>query len=196
MIPILSPLLQKRRHEAVKPFLRGDILDLGCGHAEIISLLSEHQTYVGVEGDPDIFNWLKSNFPGFEFYLRDLNWDELNLNRIFDTILMVAIIEHIVNPSFVLSQIPSLLKSDGLLVLTTPTILGDKVHRFGARLGLFSMIAVRDHVRIYDYHSLHTLMKNNGLDIKQYKKFMFGGNQVCLCSPSSNYSNLDRPIKL
>lgn len=36
---LLSNFLQKKRIQAVAPFLQGDILDIGCGYSEIIHLL-------------------------------------------------------------------------------------------------------------------------------------------------------------
>jgi len=181
MAPVLSPYLQKKRFEAVRPYLQGNILDLGCGGAEIISLLHPGQNYLGVEGNSDTVRRLKSTHPSFEFLLRDLEHDELDIDQKFDTVLLIAVIEHLHDPECLLRQIPALLSSSGKLVITTPTPLGDRLHKLGARVGLFSMIAVHDHERIYTYHTLRDSLSRGGLDIREYRRFLFGGNQLCVC---------------
>jgi SAM-dependent methyltransferase len=178
MQPLLSPFLQKQRFQAIHPYLFGDILDLGCGHAEITQLLEEAQSYTGIEEDVNLISWLEKNFPNRKFYRRDLDNEDLDIPGRFDTILMVALIEHLRNPELLLAQIPDYLKDEGKLVITTPTPFGDRVHRIGARLGFFSMIAVRDHEIIYSHFNLRSLLEENGFTIIHYQSFLIGGNQL------------------
>lgn len=181
MSPLFSPYLQMKRFEAVEPYLQGKILDLGCGGAEILSWLKTGQRYVGVEGNFETVRRLKNAYPSFEFFLRDLEHDEINITQKFDSVLLIAVIEHLRNPEYLLRQIPGLLSPSGNLVITTPTPLGDRLHKIGARLGLFSMIAVHDHEQIYTYQTLKETLSRAGLIIREYREFLFGGNQLCVC---------------
>jgi 2-polyprenyl-3-methyl-5-hydroxy-6-metoxy-1,4-benzoquinol methylase len=147
--PLLSPYLQSRRFQAVKPFLIGDVLDLGCGQAELAAWLEPGQIYYGVEGDEVRVARLRDLFPAWSFLSFDLDQDRLDVGRQFDTITMIAVIEHLNNPSNLLTQLPALLTPNGHLVITTPSPLGDRVHRMGARLGLFSMIAVESQSNLF-----------------------------------------------
>jgi 2-polyprenyl-3-methyl-5-hydroxy-6-metoxy-1,4-benzoquinol methylase len=185
MPPLLSPYLQKKRFEAVKPYLHGKVLDLGCGGAEILSWLNPRQSYVGVEGNLETVFRLKKMYPALEFLLRDLEHDELGFSQKFDTILLIAVIEHLHDPDHLLSQIPGLLMPTGNLVITTPTPMGDRFHKIGAKLGLFSMIAVYDHEVIYTFKTLKNTLSRVGLDIRKYQQFLFGGNQLCICGIGS-----------
>lgn len=178
MQPLLSPFLQKQRFQAIQPYLIGNILDLGCGHAEMTQLLNEAQSYIGIEEDANLISWLEENFPNRKFYQRDLDHDDLDIPGQFDTILMVALIEHLRNPERLLAQIPDHLKNEGRLVITTPTPFGDRIHRIGARLGFFSMIAVRDHEIIYTKTRLQSLLEKNGFTIIHNRSFLIGGNQL------------------
>ncbi len=181
MQPLLSSFLQKQRFQAIQPYLDGDILDLGCGHAEIIQLLDGSRSYSGVEENANLIRWLKENFPNQKFYQRDLDQEQLDIPGRFDTILMVAFIEHLKNPDWLLTQLPAYMSEEGKLVLTTPTPLGDRIHRVGARLGLFSMVAVHDHETIYTHNMLRLLLEKNGLSIAHYQRFLRGGNQLFVC---------------
>lgn len=181
MQPILSSFLQKQRFRAIQPYLEGEILDLGCGHAEVIQFFDGIMSYTGIESDSNLILWLNENFPTKMFYQRDLDEEKLNIPGCFDTILMVALIEHLNNPDQLLSQIPTYLKKEGNLVITTPTPLGDRIHRIGARLGLFSMIAVHDHKTIFTNNTLQLLVEENGLNLVHYHRFLSGGNQLFVC---------------
>jgi SAM-dependent methyltransferase len=182
MQPLLSPFLQRQRFHAIHPYLFGDILDLGCGHAEVTQLLEEAQSYIGIEQDVNLISWLEENFPSRKFYQRDLDCEDLDIPGRFDTILMVALIEHLRNPERLLSQLPGYLKDEGKLVITTPTPFGDRIHRIGARLGFFSMIAVRDHETIYTKTKLRSLLEKNGFALIHHRSFLIGGNQLFVYS--------------
>lgn len=110
----------------VLPYIQGDVLDLGCGVSRIPKYLKPGSKYVGVEISTKFIEWLKENYPHYTFYQWDLENDQLNLNSQFDTVLMIAVLEHLHNPDNILKQISSFLKPDGKLVMTTPTPLGGK----------------------------------------------------------------------
>lgn len=185
MPPLLSGYLRKRRFQAIAPYLRGNVLDLGCGLARVQILLTPDQEYVGVEGPPAFVKWLKSHYPGRQFYQRDLDQDKLDLDEAFDTILMAAIVEHLEHPEYILCQIPAYLKPGGRLLITTPTPLGDRFHRLGARLGLFWQSAVEEHETIFTRDTLAPLLHSNGLIIQHYERFLLGGNQLFVCQKAA-----------
>lgn len=181
MVPLLSAFLQRQRRTAVSPYIYGDVLDLGCGVTDIWTLLRPDQHYVGVEGHAGMLRWLIENRPGHEFHQRDLDKDDLALEGQFDTILMLAVIEHLKEPDRVLAQIPRYLKPDGKLLITTPSPWGDVIHRNGARIGLFYMDAVRQHQTIFTYDGLRVRLERNGLNTIHYQTFLLGGNQLFVC---------------
>jgi hypothetical protein len=48
--PLLSPYLQSRRFQAVKPFLIGDVLDLGCARQKYGSLVGARTNLLRPKG--------------------------------------------------------------------------------------------------------------------------------------------------
>jgi SAM-dependent methyltransferase len=179
---LLSGFLQRRRFRVVAPYLTGDVLDLGCGEARILPYLKPGQLYVGVDRYADLIHRLQEIHADHEFYRRDFDGGELSFPRQFDTVLMLAVIEHLTYPERVLAQIPNQLKPGGRLLITTPSPLGDKVHRFGARLGLFSLAAARDHMCIYTKPVLQRRLEQAGLRLTTYHPFLLGGNQLFVCA--------------
>jgi 2-polyprenyl-3-methyl-5-hydroxy-6-metoxy-1,4-benzoquinol methylase len=183
---LLSGFLTRQRFKAVFPYIRGEILDIGCGYGRILSLLPPRTPYVGVDSGPEILQYLRQTYPGHEFYQLDLDKDALQLGQRFDTILMLAVIEHLSRPQEALCQAQGHLKPDGRLLITTPSHFGDQIHRLGARFGLFSQFAADDHETIFNQASLHKLLESCDLQIDRYRRFLYGGNQLFVCSRRRN----------
>lgn len=177
MAVIVSKFLERARVSAALPYIQGSVLDLGCGYGAVLSRLTPEQ-YVGIEGDPTVFRWLKKTYPDQTFIQRDLDTDPLDLNQMFDTVVMLAVIEHLKHPENILQQISMYLNPGGKLVLTTPSPIGDQIHQIGARVGLFSKLAMEDHETIFNQRTLTALVANYQLEPVLFRRFLLGGNQL------------------
>lgn len=175
---VLSGFLREQRWRAARPYLRGAVLDLGCSDGWLAARLPAEQAYLGVERSPDTIAWLEAHYPGRRFLRRDLDRDDLALTERFDTIVLLAILEHLRDPDRVLRQLAGCLRPAGRVVLTTPTPPGDRVHQIGARLGLFSRAAMDEHATIFNRASLEPRLERNGLRLVHYRTFLLGGNQL------------------
>ena len=184
MAALLSSFLQRQRLRVAKPYIHGQVLDLGCGFGEVTQLIPQ-EDYIGIDGQIKIVEWLRVNHPGYEFHHFDLDHDQLTLNLKFDTIIMLAVIEHLEHPDKILSQIPSLLKIGGLFVMTTPAPSGNILHKIGAEIGIFSKHAAEDHEIIFTFESMKPYLSRNGLKIREYCQFLFGTNQLFICESIS-----------
>jgi 2-polyprenyl-3-methyl-5-hydroxy-6-metoxy-1,4-benzoquinol methylase len=183
MNPILAPFLQRQRYQAVKPYLIGDILDLGCGYGHLLDLLRPDQGYAGVDADLDVIARTQERHPSRTFYRCDLDHETLSLDQTFDTVVMLAILEHLANPENLIEALGRHLKPGGRAVLTTPTPLGNRIHHFGSHLGLFYIEAAMDHKTIFDRRILKNLLETHGFHVSVYRTFLLGGNQLCVAVP-------------
>lgn len=181
---VLSRFIAKQRYQKVAPYIQGDVLDLGCQKAQILEEFgSSINSYCGVELLEETVVEAKKKHQDASFYQRDLDQDELNLPDKFDCILMVALIEHLFNQKFVMDSVAQCLKPGGVVVLTTPTPFGnDVVHRAGASLGLFSKVAVDDHIVIYNRLRFKILANEVGLELRHHEYFQLGCNQLAILS--------------
>jgi 2-polyprenyl-3-methyl-5-hydroxy-6-metoxy-1,4-benzoquinol methylase len=182
---LFTHFLGRQRLKVIAPLMKGSILDLGCGISRITELLSPNQVYVGVDSNRSALQWMRRNHPQYDYHYLDLDNSPLQLDRRFNTILMLAVVEHLHHPQEIFSQIPTYLERNGKLLITTPTPMGDQIHRFGARLGLFASQAVDEHETIFDYQTLRKLLEANGLETISYRTFLLGGNQLFVCSCDS-----------
>lgn len=176
---LLSKFIEQQRQYKITPYLNGHVLDLGCGFGAVIRYHNLNpDSYVGVDQNPTIINWLRVNFPQYRIEQRDLDFDLLNFNEKFDTIVMTAVLEHLKKPSSLFEQIPNLLTKEGVVVITTPTPFGGEIHKFGSSVGLFYREAANDHERFYNKQDLHSILRTHGLRPIYFKRFLMGGNQI------------------
>lgn len=178
---LLSNYLRKHRLAMVRPFIKGDVLDLGCNDAAGWRLGGERiEEYYGVDCRNETIERLQSEIPEGHFYCRDLNEDALDFDgKKFDVVLMTALIEHLYNQRHVMREVAGALKPGGVVVMTTPTPFGnDVIHRIGAKIGLFAASAMDDHIVVYNRHRFGIMARDIGLDIVKYETFQLGCNQL------------------
>ncbi len=179
--PLMSNSIRGRRYAMALPYISGRILDIGCGQADLAGLLGPREEYVGLDINPALLATAEQRYPEHCFYNADLEAQplpsELARQR-FDTITLIALLEHMAQPARILDQLAALLSAGGRVVATTPTPLGHRVHRLGAQFGLFYREAVEDHKSILDGAALKQLFQRAGLRIARYQQFEFGCNQL------------------
>ncbi len=176
---LLSSYLTRKRTARVEPYAKGAVLDLGCGRAAVSQNCAKAiETYYGIENNAALVTELTERYPESRFFCQNLDTDSLDFEIRFDTILLVAVIEHVFNQRHLAEQLTKNLRPGGKVVITTPTPLGDWVHRLGARIGLFAASAVGNHIVIYNRTRFGVLADACGLRIDKYKTFQFGCNQL------------------
>jgi len=179
--PLIASYLEKRRLLEARRYLRGRVLDLGCGNAGLIAFLKEGQHYYGIDSNARKIRKLEKKYPRYGFSVRNVDEDSLDLEEQFDTITMLALLEHLKNPRHVLEQCSHLLTRNGRIVMTTPTRSGGKVHNVCASLRLTYELATKEHRRFYSYNGVRALLPPE-LGIVEYKRFELGLNQLFVCA--------------
>jgi 2-polyprenyl-3-methyl-5-hydroxy-6-metoxy-1,4-benzoquinol methylase len=177
----VSQYLEGLRMRAIRPHVVGQILDIGCGYGSVIRTLAPAaEDYVGIDHNPVVTQWLQKQYPAYQFLTRDMDTDPIVLQQKFDTVLMIAVLEHLASPNKLIGSIAEMLKPSGSVVLTTPTPLGGWVHTIGGGLGVFSREAKEDHKGFYDHGSLACLFQDVGLKLVHHHYFMAGMNQLAI----------------
>lgn len=173
---ILSPYLRRKRIQAATPYLRGRVLDVGCGGG-ILATLVDSKKYLGVEIDEISLQKAKSTFPSHQF-----SQSLPNAGEKFDTVVSLAVIEHVKDPVSFLRELAEFLRDDGRLVITTPHPSVDWVHHLGAEIGIFSKHASEEHEDLLDKARLEAAGAQAGLKLDLYARFLFGANQLAVYS--------------
>jgi len=153
----LESFLQQYRFKIAIPFLKGDVLDFGGNEGELKQFVRGSYTLVNYDHTP-----MK--------------------NKTFDTIVMLAVLEHIpVGDAFnVFKSFNSQLRPDGTLLLTTPTPRAKPLCELLAFLHLLDRHNIREHKHYWTKEDIRQLAEQNGFVMKSYKKFQLGFNQMAI----------------
>ncbi len=190
-MPLLSGYLARARLSRIQKYLGKRVLDVGCGHGELLDFLSpEVESVVLLDRSPERHDRLQLRIAkariSAEFVLGDIEKSDTDLmTGSFDTVVMAALLEHLKSPVVVLTKIHKLLKRNGRLLITTPTPLGGRIHWVGSHLGLTHPEAAREHEQFYDFDSLEPMMTDAGFAIEQYERFLGGLNQLAVARKRS-----------
>ena len=120
--------------------LTGKILDIGCGVGDFLKLYND---VIGVDINKDCVNYCKQN--GLNAELMPVNIIPFN-DKTFNSIVLDNVLEHIENPSILISEIKRILMPNGLLVIGVPCEKGYKYDN--------------DHKVFYNLHDLENLFSN------------------------------------
>jgi SAM-dependent methyltransferase len=169
----LSPLLGHIRVAAAVPFLRESVLDIGCGSGRLARYVPATH-YLGVDRDEKVLELARTEYPSHRFA------SYLPGGEVFATVVALAVIEHVEDAKCALSEWTKYLMPAGRLLLTTPHPRGEKIHRLGAVVGLFSRHAADEHTRLLDRQAITAVASAVNLRIVRYQGFLAGFNQLVL----------------
>jgi len=169
-----SPILRNFRISKAIPYIHGNVLDVGCGTGYLANYI-EPQNYTGFDISIDLIKIAKNLHP-FHKFSTSMPSDDCK----FDTIIGLAVIEHIKEPITLMNQLTGLLSNDSnsKIILTTPNPKFEWIHDYGSKINLFSRHANEEHESLLDYWMLNEIAKKSNLKLIVYKKFLFGANQL------------------
>ncbi len=106
------------------------ILDAGCGAGYGCDLLSRvAQKIIGVDYSQEAIDYAKKHYSCPNLKLRTMNLLALDFNEdTFDLVTCFEVIEHIREDHTLLKKISHILKPNGVLVMSTPNQLTDRLH--------------------------------------------------------------------
>jgi 2-polyprenyl-3-methyl-5-hydroxy-6-metoxy-1,4-benzoquinol methylase len=147
--------------------------------------------YLGVDSDPESIDIARDNHPSHRFVL--IEKEDMapigKIRRNFDTIVLLAVIEHIKDPVGFLRELSDYLNDAGKIVLTTPHPAGRFLYEAGALIGLFSVDAAEEHETMLGKRDLSTLAEKSGLKIALYRRFLFFHNQLVIIEKRATRKN-------
>ena len=99
----------------------------------------------------------------------------------FDTVTMLAVLEHIENEKAILSEIHRVLVPNGKLVITVPSIWSQAFLEFLAyKLKIVSEAEIRDHKRYYNKKLLESVLIDGiGFQRFNHQYFQLWMNNFC-----------------
>lgn len=118
---VIHQRLLSAYHQA-KPYIMGDLLELGCGEGRGVELLAPlADSYMGIDKIKPVVEDLEKKFPDYKFMSGVFPPFPFEDNS-FDTIITFQVIEHVKDDENFIKEIRRVLKPGGKALITTPNI--------------------------------------------------------------------------
>ncbi len=169
-----APKFLEWTYEVLKPFLKGNILEIGSGNGNISEQLLKNNCFLTVSDIRkqycDILSQRLSSFSNLKNVLlldiADKNVAKFeNFFENFDTVMGLNILEHIEEEQIYLKNCEKLLKKDGNLIVLVPAF-EFLYNKFDEEL---------HHFRRYDKKYLRNLLENHKFKVQKMFYFNFLG---------------------
>lgn len=118
-----NPIHQRlfKAYVAVEPFIKGDVLEVGCGEGRGIDLmLPKAATFTAVDKIEEALVKLRSKFPSAKFIGTNIPPLSALADNAFDVVVTFQVIEHIEDDHLFLKELHRVLKPGGVAYVTTP----------------------------------------------------------------------------
>jgi len=147
-----------------------EVLELGCGYRATQLMALERKLKRGIGVDFQIAPELQT-LEKFTFYQGTIEQSET-----VDVVMLISVLEHLVEPQFVIESAWRMLRRSGLLLVNVPTWIGKRFLELSAfRFGFSSKVEIDDHKMYYDKRALWPMLVRAGFKPSQiqlrYHKF-------------------------
>lgn len=156
--------------EEIRPFLKGNIFEVGCGIGNLTGWLIKQHKVMVADMNEDYLEIIRKKFGNHPNLLDSLIWDirkdfPYRLDHLFETIVCSNVLEHIEEDEMVLKRFYHLLPKGGRIIMFVPA-LGLLYNRLDQELG---------HLRRYEKSEVLKKFKESGFKIIHLKYFnLFG----------------------
>jgi SAM-dependent methyltransferase len=140
-----------------------EVLELGCGYyaTQLIALESKLKRGIGVDFQiaPELRTLERFTFHQgpIEEVLPKLESETL------DVVMLISVLEHLVEPQFVIESAWRLLRPSGLLLVNVPTWVGKRFLELSAfQFGLSPKVEIDDHKMYYGKRDLWPMLVQSG----------------------------------
>ena len=170
-----------------------EVLELGCGYHATQLLALEPKLKRGIGVDFQIAPELQT-LERFTFHQGTIEEVLPKLeNETVDVVMLISVLEHLLEPQFVIESARRLLRPSGLLLVNVPTWVGKRFLELSAfRLGLSPKVEIDDHKMYYGKRDLWPMLVRSGFRPSQirltYHKF---GLNLFAVAEKARFGSLD-----
>lgn len=168
-------IFRKKKAGRVVKYLpeNGSVLDIGCGNGRFLKYISQHGLYklLGTEFEGNSAK-RASGIPGIQLKIGALSENDF-LAESIDVVTMFHVFEHLQEPRKMLQIISSIIKVNGVFILSMPDIGSWQALTFKGKW--FHLDPPR-HLIFFEREDLKTIMKKYGLECIKERSISFEQN--------------------
>jgi SAM-dependent methyltransferase len=185
----LDQFIARMRFRAAYPCIRAGsrVCDLGCGlETAFLHYAAERVSY-GVGMDDQVEDGICGRWRRIR---ADLTKTLPSESEQFDHVVMLAVLEHLAEPEFVLREAHRILAPGGSLIMTWPSAMVDPILAMLHRLRLVSdEMESEEHQKRIPAGILEGMLRCIGFSEFQHRRFEFGLNHLLVAFKASRLSN-------
>lgn len=156
-----------RRHDAKS------VLDLGCGNGALCrSLHAQGMKVVGAEPSRDGYAVASKLDPDIKIYQLSMSDSPAAIEESkFDIVICAEVVEHLYEPELLPRFAAEKLRSDGLLIVTTPYhgyVKNLLIAAFGKWDGHHQPLRTGGHIKFWSRRTLGWLLERNGFRVESF----------------------------
>lgn len=131
------------------------VLDAGCGNGKLALKISKKcKKIYAVDISKNAFSKTNTKHQK-NLIFRKMNIENLKFkSKFFDKIVCVETLEHVLHPEKVLREFSRVIKSEGILVITYPTINTTTISKIQNKLKISKPLPISEHLTEWDYKTL------------------------------------------
>jgi len=142
-------------------------IDLGTSAGSFTQVIANYfiKTVTGIDADSSMISKAINNYPHIKFYNSKI--EEFNTSDKFNFVMCLEVIEHCSDSQSVVVKIRSLLKDNGVALISMPN-KWNPIYASANILDKLGLIKVRDDVKLhfkYSYKDIIKLFENNRFEI-------------------------------
>jgi 2-polyprenyl-3-methyl-5-hydroxy-6-metoxy-1,4-benzoquinol methylase len=167
----LGRYLEEQRIKKVLPYIKGKLLDIGCGNNKLT------KSYAGQGIGVDVFDW-----GNVDYIVEDTSKIDFK-NCSFDTVTIIAALNHIPNREDVIEECYRLLSSNGSLIITMiPPRISTVWHFLRRPWDVDQNERGMKEGEVYGLKrkEIIKMCENKGFKLKETSTFMSGMNRIYL----------------
>lgn len=160
-----------RIESAIKPYIRGKVLDVGCGDGYLAFNLSKFdkvQEAIGVDISPTAVAQAKKEYPGIQFKVAPATKLPFPKES-FDSIVAIELVEHVLDVEQMFREFNRVLKQKGKLFITTTDFNLLKKITIALIFWEKYFYPTNPHIRFFTKSTLRDVLRKMGFRIVKYE---------------------------
>ena len=179
----LSKTYHKERQDSafkhLNPKKRDIILDAGCGNGVLtIRIAKKCKKIYGIDISKNAFAKARKKAPK-NLIFKKMDIEHLKFkDKFFNKIVCVETLEHVLHPKKVLREFSRVIKSNGILVLSYPTINKTTISKIQSKLKINKPLSVSEHLTEWDYATLIKRIEKKGFKFINSEGIVFDFGKI------------------
>lgn len=168
-MPILNKRYMRQKIELIQSIVpKGKLLEIGCGQGILLNELKKYYDVMGCDISQSAVNQAAKLVGEKQAYV--FNAEKENIEGIYDIIVAIDLLEHLINPQRCVIKMRNALKKGGVLIISVPNNYG----MYGAFMTKCFNFIDKTHINTYKRRYWIEMLKRAKFTLSIYDQSLLG----------------------